>query len=72
MMKRHDALLGLMRERAITQKALADSIGMGITTLNRKLNGESDFTTREIALVCVSCGIEGVDIPRYFFDLKTN
>lgn len=67
---RHDALLGLMRERGITQKALAETIKMSTRALNAKLLGKAAFSDREIALVCVSCGIETNEIPHYFFNLN--
>ena len=68
---RHDALLGLMRERNITQKSLADAIDMSERTLNAKLQGKADFKTREIALICVTCGITQNEIAHYFFDIET-
>lgn len=37
-------LLGKMRERGITQKMLADSIGITERCLQNKLSGNSDFT----------------------------
>lgn len=67
---RHDALLGLMRERNITQKDLADTIKMSERALNAKLNGKADFKAREIALICVSCGIDQSEIGNYFFALN--
>ena len=64
---KYNKLAGYLREHNIKQSDLAEAINMSLPALSRKLNGHTDFTTREIALICVSCGIEKDKIPDYFF-----
>lgn len=41
-------LLGAMRQRGITQKSLAKSVGKSEATINRKLCGAREFTQSEM------------------------
>lgn len=41
---------------------------MSARSLRRKLNGESDFTCREIEELVLWLGLDSDDIPAYFFD----
>ena len=43
----YSKLKGLMVEKNITQKELAQILQMSITTLNFKINGKSDFNVKE-------------------------
>lgn len=43
-----------MRTRGVTQEQLADSTGIALRTLQRRLGGESDWTTGEIAKIARS------------------
>lgn len=44
----HKRLKVLMFERDITQRQLADIIGINISTLNGKISGKREFTLSEI------------------------
>lgn len=42
-----DMLKGRMREKKVTQEALAEQIGINKNTMYNKLNGNSSFTVEE-------------------------
>ena len=44
----YSRLLGLMREKGITQESLAKSIGISDTSLNKKLKNNSQFKQDEM------------------------
>ena len=66
----YSKLLGLMREKQITQNELAVQIGNTLATLNLKLNNKAKFKQSEIVQICEILGIEGDDIGTYFFTAK--
>lgn len=45
-------LKGLMAEKGITQKALAEKIGVSKNTISSRLKGKSKFNTEEIKHIC--------------------
>ena len=62
----HNKLMGLMREKKISQETLAKGMGISITTLSKKLHGKVDFTTKEVFL---AMKVLGIDNPMsYFFE----
>lgn len=68
-MERYDynKLLGKMREKRVTQDALAAKIGISSTSMNLSLNNKRDFRQDEILSVCEVLDIPLSEIPRYFF-----
>lgn len=68
-MERYDynKLLGKMREKRVTQDALAAEIGISSTSMNLSLNNKRDFRQDEILSVCEVLDIPLSEIPRYFF-----
>lgn len=66
----YNKLLGLMREKQITQTDLARQIGNTAATLNLKLNNKAKFKQSEIVQICEILGIDGDSIGAYFFTIK--
>ena len=68
-MERYDynKLLGKMREKRVTQDALAAKIGISSTSMNLSLNNKRDFRQDEILSICEVLDIPLSEIPRYFF-----
>lgn len=66
----YDKLLGLMKEKRITQYDLAKLIGNTTATLNLKLNNKAKFKQSEIIQICEILGIDGDNIGAYFFTTK--
>ena len=60
-------LLGRMREFRLTQRDVAEYIGVGATTLSLKLNNKAMFTASEIDAICKLLDIAKEDIGAYFF-----
>ncbi len=62
---------GMLREKIkqvyTTQQAFAVAMGMNTATLNAKLNGKVDWTSKEIEKACLLLDISMVDMPNYFF-----
>lgn len=46
-----DKLKGKMTERHLSQKSMAQSLGITMQTLNAKLNGRSQFTLGEVVKI---------------------
>lgn len=51
-------LKGKIIAAGLTQRKLAKIVGMGITSLGKKINGQSDFTLSEVQRICSAIGIE--------------
>ncbi len=66
----YSKLLGKMKEKGITQSELAKQIGISETSLNKKLNGGSQFRQEEMLKIldCIGVNIESVSL--YFFAKK--
>lgn len=64
---RYGKLLGLMKERGLTQSDVAERAGFNICTLNAKLNGKYDFTIEEVGRICAALSIPQAEIGNYFF-----
>lgn len=63
----YSKLLGLIREKGLTQVELAGKIGVSAVTMNKKLRGHTDFTQGEIASICKVLNIPDDSIAAYFF-----
>ena len=62
---------GMLRERIqkvfATQHAFAVAMGKNTVSINAKLNGKVDWTSKEIEKACELLDISMVDMPSYFF-----
>ena len=45
-------LKGLLAEKDLTQKYLAELLGLSPVTINQKINGTLDFTYTEVEIIC--------------------
>jgi transcriptional regulator with XRE-family HTH domain len=57
-------------EQDKTLEELANYIGCNITTLYRKLNGDSDFSRSEVQLIAAFLSLSASDVNTIFFDEK--
>ena len=61
----------MLRERIqqvyTTQQAFAVAMGKNTVSINAKLNGKTDWTSKEIEKACRLLDISMVDMPSYFF-----
>lgn len=57
-------------EQDKTLEELANYIGCNITTLYRKLNGDSDFSRTEVQLIAAFLSLSASDVNSIFFDEK--
>lgn len=55
---------GLIAEKGITQKILADAIGISTASINGKLNGNLDFKANELTQIA---NYFAIDIKELFF-----
>ena len=63
----YSKLLGLLKEKGVSQADLASHIGTTPTTLSLKLNSKADFKLSEIKLICNFLEITAEKIGEYFF-----
>ena len=63
----HRELLGRMKACDYTQERLAGAIGINLSTLSAKLNGQSYFSAKEMDLISKELNISTGDIGKYFF-----
>lgn len=63
----YNKLLGLMKEKQITQLELAEKLGITTPTLSLKLNNKARFKQGEIVTICDFLGIDAGSIGSYFF-----
>ena len=66
----YNRLRGKIREKYSTERAFAEKMGLGRTSLSQKLNGEVDFTQRQIHTAVRLLDIEPREISSYFFTAK--
>lgn len=66
-MYNYSRLLGLMREKNITQENLAEYIGISETTLNKKLNNNSQFKQNEMVSILNILGLPVSSVVPIFF-----
>lgn len=64
-------LRGRIREKFATQAAFAEAIGIDASTLSKKLNGASDWTTPEIEKACSVLEIAIDQVHQYFFCVRS-
>ncbi len=63
----YSKLLGRIKEKGLTQEALANKIGISGTTLSKKLNNIGKFSQAEMLSICEVLDIPVSDIASYFF-----
>lgn len=66
----YSKVLGKIREKHLTQRELAEKIGITEQTLISKLNGKSYFRADEVIAICEALEIHAYQIPEYFFTKK--
>lgn len=63
----YSKLRGRIRECGLTQKQLAEAIGINKSSLSAKLNGQFAFTTNEVLAISKVLNIHLNEIGEYFF-----
>lgn len=53
--------------RGLTLNQIAEGLGISPTSLNRKMNGESDFFRNEIEKIIHTLHLSGEEVLRIFF-----
>lgn len=66
-MYNYSKLLGLMREKGITQEELAKRIGISSTTLNKRLKNNSQFQQDEMKEILSTLGLTIEDVVPIFY-----
>ena len=66
----YSKLRGRIREKIGKESEFATAIGMGRTSLSKKLNNRVEFTQNEMKDAAIVLEIDDKDIPDYFFTLK--
>lgn len=66
-MYNYSKLLGLMREKGITQEELAKQIGISSTTLNKRLKNNSQFQQDEMKKILSTLGLTIEDVVPIFY-----
>ena len=66
----YSKLLGLMRERNVTQADAAKRLGISENAMSNKVSNKYPFKQNEIAALSDYLGIKPVNISEYFFTLK--
>ena len=66
----YSALEGKIKQYYDTQDNFAKAIPMARSTLNQKLQGKVDFTSKNIYTIANLLNISQEDIGKYFFTLK--
>ena len=63
-----DKLNDRIRESGVKKTVLADAVGMTYITLNRRLNGEGDFTTSQVVAISKFLHLTASERNEIFFD----
>lgn len=63
----YSKLAGLMAEKDITQKGIAEALNKNECTLSAKFNNLTDFKASEISEICELLEIPAEQISYYFF-----
>ena len=63
----YNKLKGKIKEKCSTQEEFSKAINMSRTSLSLRLSGKLDFSQSEIDLAIKKLGLNGKDIPEYFF-----
>lgn len=68
----HSKLLGLMKEKHVTQERLAEVCKISLKSMSSKLLGKSQFRSAEIERIINFLEIPDDDIMQYFFIKKVH
>ncbi len=60
-------LKGKIKEKFGTQEAFAKAIGMGLSTINLKLNNNAEWSQEEMKATMIVLNEPITNIPAYFF-----
>lgn len=63
----YNKLRGLIREFFGSQKAYADALGISLTTLNSRLNGDTYFDQREMEISAEAFHLDANGLNQVFF-----
>lgn len=63
----YSKLKGAIREKFTKQEAFAEHMGIGLSTLNLKLNNKAEWTQEEMQAAMTLLGESYSMIPTYFF-----
>lgn len=66
----YNKLRGLIKEKYGTLQSFAESLGIGTTTLNSRLNSETYFDQSEIERVATLLDLSKVEVDQVFFTSK--
>lgn len=66
-MYNYSKLLGVMREKGVTQEIIARKTGINAATLNKKLNNNSQFKQSEMQTILHCLGLPLDSVVVYFF-----
>lgn len=66
----YSKLRGRIREKIGTENDFAKAVGIGRTSLSKKLNNRVEFTQNEMKEAAIVLEIQDKDIPDYFFCAK--
>lgn len=66
----YSKLLGKIKEKGLTQEALAKQIGITPGSMSEKLNSKAFFKQREIFMICQALDISIGEMGEYFFTQK--
>lgn len=66
----YSKLLGLIKEKGLTQEAVAREISRNPCTISQKINNKGVFTAAEIDAIRELLGIAIENVGAYFFTVK--
>ena len=64
-------LKGLIRGKFATQEAFAKAMGLSVCSVNKKLNGKTEWNASDIRKATALLNIPAEEIPAYFFCTKS-
>jgi transcriptional regulator with XRE-family HTH domain len=67
-----DKLRGKMAEKKVTQKEMAECLGISTQAFNKKMNGKIRFNTNDAAIICQKLNITDMaERAEIFLDLPS-
>lgn len=70
MLFEYSKLLGRIREICGSQSKFSRAMDISERSLSCKINGKIGWKQKEIVKACNILGIDKIDIPEYFFNIK--
>lgn len=62
-----DKLAGKMREKRVSQAAMAKILGISSTSVNNKMTGKVEFTVEEAKLIARHLEMDSLEVHEIFF-----